>query len=582
VSEQSRLEGVPLSKGIAFGQIHVLTRAERNIPQYYIGAKETKRELQRLRDALGLARSELHSTRKRMKGEKLLDPSTGAFLDLYEALLEDESIVKNAEDKIRRGRMNAEWALQQRGEEMSADFETVSSEYLRERKHDIEHLVAQVIHAMRPAEARESKPARGAGKGKLLAARTVSPTDVLEYSHRGYEGFATEVGGPNSHAAIIARSLRVPFVGKISGLMESVHEDEKAVLDAIDGALEIRPSESTLRACRAKRRAFEEVRRPSAQRRRGARKAKTADGVQVSLQANIELPEELQDAYAAGADEIGLFRTESLMLSHGRDPGEDEQYESYRAVLKEARGVCVTFRTLDIGGDKVMAGDSGEEIAGSPLGLRAIRYCLSNPQMFLSQLRALLRASAHGPMRIMFPMLTHPGELGQALGLLNLAREQLSNRSQSCAAEIPLGAMIEVPGSVFVMDDFARRLDFFSIGTNDLIQYMLAVDREDEKVATLNDPLHPAVVQMLDMIARKAGKHGKPLTLCGEMAGDAALTSLFVCLGIERLSMQADRLQEIREVVAGIQTEDLRKKLRKLLGAETPEAVRKVLGTTPP
>jgi len=178
VSEQSRLEGVPLSKGIAFGQIHVLTRAERNIPQYYIGAKETKRELQRLRDALGLARSELHSTRKRMKGEKLLDPSTGAFLDLYEALLEDESIVKNAEDKIRRGRMNAEWALQQRGEEMSADFETVSSEYLRERKHDIEHLVAQVIHAMRPAEARESKPARGAGKGKLLAARTVSPSEA--------------------------------------------------------------------------------------------------------------------------------------------------------------------------------------------------------------------------------------------------------------------------------------------------------------------------------------------------------------------------------------------------------------------
>ncbi len=574
-----RIEGVALSKGIAYGKVHILTPTERNIPQYLIEAKSIGHEIGRFQNALARAETELQSIRKTLKISKRDHPSITAFVDLYSTLLHDATITKRTEELISKRKINAEWALQQQAEELSASFESIESDYLKERKHDIEHVAGQIMQAMRKPQDMPETAARGAGAGMILVATSISPTDVLEYSQRGYQAFATEAGGPNSHAAIIARSMRIPFLGKVPELPEQVSEEDFAILDAIEGVIEIRPTDATLRSYKSRKRSIECKPRASEPRKRKvAGPVKTKDGVEIFLQANVELPDEVEEACRFGAGEIGLFRTESLMLSLNEMPSEEEQYEMYRNAVDKAQGIPITFRTLDIGGDKFLPGMEGQpDVFGSPLGLRAIRYCLSHPQIFLRQLRALLRTAHHGPVRILFPMLTHPVELTQTVSLLEIAKEQLSNRRLNFPHNVQIGAMIEVPAAVFVMDDFAHHLDFFSIGSNDLIQYMLAVDREDEKVATLNDPLHPAIIHMLKTISQKGKNHAMPVTLCGEMAGDSGITPLLLGMGLRRFSMQIDRIGKVRETVAHSDTRNLRKLAKKALDAESPEAVAKML-----
>ncbi len=572
------LEGTPLSRGITVGEIHLLTPSEQSIPQHFIKRKHVKKETLRFRKAVGQVEAELNAVHERVLAQGHANPSVTAFVDLYLALVRDETITKRTETLVSERLMNAEWALQHQAEELSAGFDLLESAYLRERKHDIAHVTSQIIRAMAPSQDSTGQPsAHRAGEGKILVAKSISPTQVLDCAHRGYQGFATEIGGPNSHAAIIARSLRIPFVGRIPRLLETVREGAPAILDAVDGNLILWPDPDAVDRYTAEKKRLARRHRPrSAQK--PPRHAVTRDKVGVSLQANIELVDEIGDAHLLGADEIGLFRTESLILSLNEIPPEDEQYEMYRDALREANGLPVTFRTLDIGSDKSMADPEAESApSSSPLGLRAIRYCLSNPEVFLCQLRAIMRAAHHGPTRVMFPMLTHPAELTQALGLLDLARDQLSNRRVNFAARFPVGGMLEVPAAVFVMDDFSRHLDFFSVGTNDLIQYMLAVDRDDEELATLNDPHHPAIIRMLNLIARKAAQNKKRVTVCGEMAGDRSLTRLFLCLGLTNLSMQVDRLPDVREVVAKTDTRDLKSLLRNVLRAGTPDQVSRTL-----
>lgn len=572
------LEGVPLSRGIAIGEVHVLTSAEQGIPQYFIGKGAIKEETARFRQAVAQAEEELKAVRRQASSLRRSHPSITAFVDLYLALIGDETISKRTEDLIAKRLLNAEWALQVQTEELSASFDALGNHYLRERKHDIEHAAAHIIRAMSPANTAAQPSAQGAGAGKILVAKSISPTQVLECAHRGYLGLATEIGGPNSHAAIIARSLRLPFLGRVPKLLETAPNNAPATLDAVEGTLTLWPAGSLVASLTDAKKALEARQRAKPGQRHPAR-IRTKDKVAVSLQANIELVDEIGDAVAQGASEIGLFRTESLILSLSDIPSEDEQYEMYRDALKEAQGLPITFRTLDIGGDKALADPESEQpLSSSPLGLRAIRFCLSNPEVFLCQLRALMRAAHHGPARVMFPMLTHPAELTQALGLVDLAREQLSNRGVQFGGDVPVGGMLEVPASVFVMEDFSRRLDFFSVGTNDLIQYMLAVDRDDEELATLNDPLHPAIIRMLTLISRKAKESKRPVTVCGEMAGDRNLTRLLLCLGLTRLSMQSDRLAEVREVVANTSTKELKRLAKGARKAETPEQVARVLG----
>lgn len=566
-----------MSRGITVGEIHLLTSSEQSIPQHFITRRLVKKETLRFRKAVGQVEAELDAVRKKVLAQGHANPSITAFVDLYLALVRDETITKRTEALVSERLMNAEWALQHQAEELSAGFDLLESAYLRERKHDIAHVTSQIIRAMTPRDSARQPPAHGAGEGKILVTKSISPTQVLDCAHRGYQGFATEIGGPNSHAAIIARSLRIPFVGRIPRLLETVREGAPAILDAVDGNLILWPDPDAVGRYTVERKRLARRHRPrSAQK--PPRRAVTRDKVEVSLQANIELVDEIGDAHLFGAGEIGLFRTESLILSLSEIPPEDEQYEMYRDALREANGLPITFRTLDIGSDKSMADPEAESApSSSPLGLRAIRYCLSNPEVFLCQLRAIMRAAHHGPTRVMFPMLTHPAELTQALGLLDLARDQLSNRRVNFATRVPVGGMLEVPAAIFVMDDFSRHLDFFSVGTNDLIQYMLAVDRDDEELATLNDPHHPAIIRMLDLIAKKAAQNKKRVTVCGEMAGDKSLTRLFLCLGLTNLSMQVDRLPDVREVVAKTDTRDLKSLLRNVLRAGTPDQVSRTL-----
>lgn len=537
------LVGLGVSRGIAIGPVHVLHRGEVEIAEYHLPPEAIDEEIRRFREALEVARAQLREIRTRIPPDTRAD--IVEFIDTHLLMLEDSTLTVAPEHLIRSQRINAEWALKQQRDALVEVFEAMDDAYLRTRKDDIDHVVTRIQRILQRAEEAEANTAPLPLEGAIVVADELTPADTVVLQHQGVIGFVTESGGPLSHTAIAARSLRIPAIVGVHEARRILRDGERIILDGQRGVLVGDPDEGLLSWYEARR--LEEQRRRSDLARLRARPATTRDGVRVRLQGNIELPEDVQALIEAGAEGVGLYRTEFLYMDQDRLPDEETQLETYAEIIAHLEGLPLTIRTLDLGADKSPAGTDGTPCTNPALGLRGIRLCLHEPGLFRPQLRAILRASAMGPVRLMLPMLTNLDEVRQVRRLIGDLRRELDEQGLPYDPRLPVGGMIETPAAALLAEGFARELDFLSLGTNDLIQYTLAIDRVDDEVAYLYDPLHPAVIEAIHRVLRAGERNGTPVSMCGEMAGDPALVPLLLALGLRDLSIHPAALLEIKD-----------------------------------
>ena len=562
------LHGTGIGGGIVVGRAVVLESRLIDVPRYRLEPGSRMLETQRLERAIDTVRGELTTLAEHLPAQA---PSEAqALLQVHAMILDDPSLVGQAREAIAAQGQNAEWAFASQAEHLAAQFEQFDDAYLRERGRDVMQVADRVLKVL-AGSGRPVRTAPGPGEVPLIfVAHDVSPADMLQLKRAG--GFAIDLGGTTSHTAILARSMNVPAVVGLTQASVMVRDDDWLVLDGEAGVLIVAPDEAVLEEYRH-RMALGLLERKQLSRLVHVPSA-TLDGVAVALHANIELPAEAGQALEAGAAGVGLFRTEFLFMNRTALPDEDEQYEAYREAVVAMAGRPVTLRTLDIGADKTLGShESAPEPVAMPnpaLGQRAIRYSLAEPDIFLAQLRAILRAAEHGPVRLLIPMLAHGHEVEQSLRLIALARAQLRERLGRDLPPVPVGGMIEVPAAALTAPYFARRLDFLSIGTNDLIQYTLAIDRADHAVAALYDPFHPAVLQLVAQTIRAADRAGKPVTVCGEMAGDLEATRLLIGMGLRSFSMQPASLLRIKREILRCDARRLRTRVARLLATDDP------------
>lgn len=579
--------GIGVSRGIAIGRAHRLAPSELDIRQYQIDRKDVLHEVARLNNAFSLVRAELDALRADVAVEA--PQEVRAFLDLHRLILDDALLSDAPRDLVRSRLINAEWALSIQIEEVCRQFEAIDDEYFASRTQDVRQVADRVFKALsggRAATASVTKPADG--EKLILVAHDLAPADMLQLRDRSdspLAGFVTELGGPTSHTAILARSLGLPAMLGASGARDQVQEGDLVIVDADAGVLIVNPDAAELTEYR--RRARSEVEARIELRKLKGRIARTKDGIAIELLANIETPEGAREALDAGADGIGLFRTEYLFMNRDQLPDEDEQHEAYARVARNMKGKPVVIRTLDIGADKVLNDAARESLGlakGTPtaesnpaLGLRAIRYCLAYPELFLTQLRAILRASSVGTVRILVPMLAHVHEIEQALAFVARAKEQLKERKQKFDGRVLVGGMIEVPGAALSLPAFVQRLKFLSLGTNDLIQYTLAIDRADSSVAHLYDHLHPAVLQLVSRTIKTGEKARVPVSVCGEMAGELELTELLLGLGLRQFSMHPSQILGVKQRVLETSRRGAIQLAARVLKQNDPLEIRKML-----
>jgi phosphotransferase system enzyme I (PtsI) len=582
-----QIQGIGASRGIAIGRAHRLAPSELEIRQYPIDRKDVLHEVARLNNAFSLVRAELDALRNEVAPEA--PQEVGAFLDLHRLILDDALLSDAPRDLVRTRLINAEWALSIQIEEVCKQFEAIDDEYFASRTQDVRQVADRVLKALaggRAATASVTRPADG--EKLILVAQDLAPADMLllrERTGAQLAGFVTELGGPTSHTAILARSLALPAVLGATGAREAVQEGDLVIIDADRGLIVVGPDAAELAEYR--RRARAEVDARAELRKLKGKIARTRDGIAIELLANIEAPADAREALEAGADGIGLFRTEYLFMNRDRLPDEDEQYEAYAKVARSMKGKPVVIRTLDVGADKVLNDAARQSLGlarGAPtaesnpaLGLRAIRYCLAYPELFLTQLRAILRASSVGSVRILVPMLAHVHEIDQALAFVARAREQLRERKHKFDARAPVGGMIEVPAAALSLPAFLQRLKFLSIGTNDLIQYTLAIDRADAAVAHLYDHLHPAVLQLISRTIRAGEKARTPVSVCGAMAGELELTELLLGMGLRQFSMHPSQILGVKQRVLETSRRSAMQLAARVLKQSDPLQIRKAL-----
>ena len=540
------LHGLGVSGGIAIGRAQLVSHATLEVAHYTIPSSRVEGEIARLERALAEVRAELVGLHGTMTAGDA-PAEFGAFLDVHAMILSDPTISEAPKRIIAEQHCNAEWALTQQMNVLVEQFDQIEDSYLRERKADVVQVVERVLKRLL------GKPGAlvpaGAEQQTILVAHDLSPADVIQFKTHRYAGFITDLGGVTSHTAIVARSLAVPAVAATHNGRALIRENELLILDGTNHVVIVNPDKSVLAEYRLKQGELELGR--AKLRRLKTKLATTLDGHAVELQANIELPDDLAQAQDNGAMGIGLFRSEFLFLNREGLPSEDEQFEAYRSVAAGMEGKPVTIRTFDLGADKQKEGLDGlARVAPNPaLGLRAVRFCLAEPRLFLTQLRAILRASHYGRVKILVPMLASVSEIDQTLALIAQAKEALREQGLPFDSGVEVGGMIEIPAAVLAISAFLEKLDFLSIGTNDLIQYTLAVDRSDDAVAHLYDPLHPAVLKLIAMAIVSASKARVPIAVCGEMAGDPQMTRLLLGLGLRNFSMHPAHLLTIKQRV---------------------------------
>jgi phosphotransferase system enzyme I (PtsI) len=557
------LVGLGVSRGVAIGRAHLLQRGQPDIVEYTLAAGEVAAEVRRFEVALAAARDQLSAIRDQIPQETARD--IAAFIDTHLLMLEDSMLTTTPVQLIRDERCNAEWALRRQRDAVAQVFEQMDDAYLRTRVDDIDHVVNRILRILLAGDHPPPELAEAALQGQVIIADDLTPADTVLMKSQGVAAFVTEYGGPMSHTTILARSLQIPAVVGAHHARRTLRHGETLIVDGEEGVVIADPDAATLRHYRT-RRADERRRRSSLAQLRHA-PAVTRDGCEISLQANIELPDDLRAVRQVGASGIGLYRTEFLYMNRDEPPTEEEQYADYRRILRTMQGRPVFIRTLDLGADKQVDPGLPSTAVNPALGLRAIRLCLKEPELFRPQLRALLRASAHGPLHIMFPMLSTTQELFQVLALVEEIKTELAVAGTRYDPLVPLGAIVEVPAVAIAASLFARHLDFLSIGTNDLIQYTLAIDRIDDEVNYLYDPLHPAVLRLIHETIKAGQKACIPVAMCGEMAGDPRLTRLLLGLGLTQFSMQPASLLEIKRIVIDTDVAKLRRRALAVLRA---------------
>jgi phosphotransferase system enzyme I (PtsI) len=566
------LHGHAVSTGITIGYAHLVSTARMEVGHYEVPPEDVESEVERFDAALKRARADLAA----LKAQIPADAPTefAAFLDLHRMILEDASLVEAPRELIRSRRCNAEWALVQQMEKLTDRFDEIEDAYLRERKADVQQAVERVLKALLGGHS-IPEAALTEEEKLIVVAHDLSPADMILFKRHHFGGFVTDLGGVTSHTAIVARSLGIPAIVGLHHAYPTISEGELLIVDGQHGVLVVNPDPVVLAEYKARQAKLGAERQRLRQLK--STPAATLDGTPVELFANIELPEDMPVVLESGAQGVGLFRTEFLFLNRSDLPGEDEQFEAYRRVAQAMEGRPVVLRTLDVGADKAISDSPGSAKPNPAMGLRAIRFCLAEPHMFLVQLRAILRASHYGKVRILLPMVAHVHEIEQTLSLLRQAKLQLDERGQPYDRAVTVGGMIEIPAAALALPIFMRRLDFLSIGTNDLIQYTLAIDRTDDAVAHLYDPLHPAVLSLVASTIQTATRGGMPIAVCGEMAGDPQLTRLLLGIGLRNFSMHPSQLLAIKDRILGTKLGEVQTLAQRVLRATDPDKTRDLL-----
>ena len=575
------IHGLAVAPGIAIGRAVIAVNSRIEVVHYFIEPHQVVDEIKRVRRARDVVVDEL----KRMQEDLPADAphELGALLDVHLMLLQDELLENGVKRWISDRLYNAEWALTTQLELITRQFDEMEDEYLRERKADLEQVAERILRYMRgvaspvapPASPRKTQPTlNGLGEDfaedpLVLVANDLSPADMLQFKSSVFAGFITDVGGKTSHTAIVARSMDIPAVVGARSASQLVRQDDWVVIDGDAGVVIVNPSPIILEEYGFRQRQV------SLERERLSRlrytPAVTLDGQSVELLANIERPSDCEAALRGGAAGVGLFRTEFLFMGRsGKMPDEDEQYASYREVLEGMQGAPVTIRTIDIGADKPLdKGPRENSVLNPALGLRAIRWSLADAVMFRTQLRAILRAAVHGPVHLLFPMLSGVGEIKQTLTQLDMARAELDTRGVRYG-DLKIGAMIEVPAAALMVRSFLKYFDFLSIGTNDLVQYTLAIDRADEAVAHLYDPMHPAVLRLIADVIAAANEAGKQVSVCGEVGGDVTMTKLLLGLGLRSFSMHPAQILAVKQEILRADTQKLVEWSRQVVEQDEP------------
>jgi phosphoenolpyruvate-protein phosphotransferase (PTS system enzyme I) len=581
------VHGLAVSRGIAIGRAVLVASSRADVAHYFIDASKTVEEIQRLRVARDAVSEEI--TRVQRELPKDAPHELSALLDVHLMLLQDEQLISGVKHWITDRLYNAEWALTTQYEIIARQFDDMEDEYLRERKADLEQVVERILGYMKgvasPVLPAAAPPAGRAPRQQdlllddtmdvplVLVAHDISPADMLQFKQSLFVGFATDVGGRTSHTAIVARSLDIPAVVGARSASQLIEQDDWVIIDGDAGVLIVDPSPIILAEYGFKQRQGE------LERQRLNRlintPAVTLDEQKVELLATIEMPDDTAGAMSVGAQGVGLFRSEFLFMGRSKLPDEQEQYLAYRKAVEGMNGLPVTIRTVDIGSDKPidkLAGRTQDGQLNPALGLRAIRWSLADPPMFLTQLRAILRAAAHGPVNLLVPMLAHGSEIRHTLSLLDFARAELDNKGITYGP-VKLGAMIEIPAAALTLKLFLKYFDFLSIGTNDLIQYTLAIDRADESVAHLYDPCHPAVLRLIADTIAECNAQGKGVSVCGEMAGDTSMTRLLLGMGLRSFSMHPSQILAVKQQVLRADAGKLQRWAQDVLASEEPAAL---------
>jgi phosphotransferase system enzyme I (PtsI) len=563
------ISGIGVSKGIAIGEAFVLAREQIDATQRTLAASEIKSEIQRFKKAMTLANKQLHDIKKKIAKNTADDILV--FIDTHLLMLEDPAFNEGTIANIKEFSCNAEWALQMQSERLVQVFDEMEDPYLRTRKDDVLHVVKRIQTAL---SGKEDVHDGISYKGKIIVADDLTPADTIMMQHQKIAGFITEYGGPLSRTAILARNLGIPAIVGLHHARHLIHRDESLVIDGFTGVVINSPDKKSLKYYRAVKR--DESAKRNLLKDLSGKPAVTLDNKQITLHGNIDRPADIRTIKKYDDTGVGLYRTEMLFIELNQWPDQQTHFKTYKRAVKALAGKPLTIRTMDLGADKEIQEtiDHGPMAHNPAMGLRAIRRCLKEPQDFMPQLLAILRASAYGPVRIMIPMLTNTGELDQVLALIEDAKQLLTKKNIAFDKKIPVGAMIEVPAAALAADAFARKLDFLSIGTNDLIQYTLAIDRIDDEVNYLFNPLHPAVLKLIQMTIDAGKKAGIPVSMCGEMASDTLYTRLLLGMGLEYFSVQANALLEVKHIIVNSTLKNLQPEVEEIMNIHDEDEVK--------